>query len=460
MSNKHNLHTPLTPLTEEEYEITSSKKEYEITSSKKEIKSNNFSSKLFCNEECQTAMMKILFDFFNFLNDKKENQAESGYEVIGFTDSDGRFISNLPENPYGRYKYQIFFKYENIYISFMMNRVVQDEKYSNIISLSSNVETEISSKHFMKRIIDYALKSSNLKGSYFVLPAESLDWKIKNLEPKEYEDIFLPKEAMSDIKFFDELYKKKGIIMRYILAGAPGTCKTETTLVLANRLNKEGVTIIKTSVCSELLEKVELAKILAPSMLILDDIDLSVGSRKAGMYSKELGLLLDVLDGTDKIDKNLGIIATTNSIQLLDIAVSRPGRFHKILSFDSITKENIKRIILKSLTKNCNVDSDSDVAKIFTSNKVCNLLYDLKCTGSYVFHSIEMIHKQCEVMDKEITEKYIVDYINEETKSLEKIRKTDYLVDKFSNEEKKIGFGNGVYNADNGEDIECYGIGG
>jgi len=48
-----------------------------------------------------------------------------------------------------------------------------------------------------------------------------------------------------------------------------------------------------------------------PKKIIFDDIDLSLGSRSRGAYSERLQDFLDVLDGTEKLLENVGMIAST-----------------------------------------------------------------------------------------------------------------------------------------------------
>jgi ATP-dependent 26S proteasome regulatory subunit len=133
----------------------------------------------------------------------------------------------------------------------------------------------------------------------------------------------LPKSIKEDLELYTTLYDKTGKLLRYLMIGSPGTGKTESTLAIANYLKDKGVTIIKTMVCESLKEKIELAELLAPAFIIFDDIDLSLGSRKKGMVSGGLAQFLDVLDGTEKIRKDVGIAATTNSLELLDMAAQR-----------------------------------------------------------------------------------------------------------------------------------------
>jgi hypothetical protein len=235
------------------------------------------------------------------------------------------------------------------------------------------------------------------------MPHNELAWEKRELEVRDFSDVYLPKKIMQNLELFTGLYAKKGELMRYLFAGTPGTGKTEATIAIANILKKQGVTIIKTVVCDALKEKIELAELLAPSLIIFDDLDLSLGSRTKGGFSRSLGTFLDAMDGTDKISKGVGVIATSNSIELLDQAASRPGRFDKLMSFDEVTIENIKKLVLKSLKYNFSYGKTHPVSKVFSDNKIIDFLYSSRQTGSWIFNGVQMVMRKIEILD-------IIDY--------------------------------------------------
>jgi SpoVK/Ycf46/Vps4 family AAA+-type ATPase len=202
-------------------------------------------------------------------------------------------------------------------------------------------------------------------------------------------------------------------------------------------------------VCEALKDKIELAELLAPCIVIFDDIDLSLGSRKKGMVSGGLAQFLDVLDGTEKIRKDVGIIATTNSLELLDMAAQRPGRFDKLLSFDSLTKSNIKNIILKSLKYNFEIDENSPEVAPFITSFVVDKFHQSRVTGSHVYNTTKMLYLRIQTLELEnITSEWVVNEIKLELDTLARIRKTDYLNDKMTgNSSTDIGFPMGMSNS-------------
>jgi hypothetical protein len=306
--------------------------------------------------------------------------------------------------------------------------------------MSSNLKTYIDSEYFYDKLWAHAVDTSDLKGKYFSMERDEIFWEKKKMEKRGFSDIYLPNSTIEDLKLYVATHTHTKRLMRYLMVGNPGTGKTESTLVLANELNKMGVTIIKTPVCSMIKEKVELATLLAPSLIIFDDIDLSLGSRKTGAYSERLQDFLDVLDGTDKLLDNVGMIATTNSVALLDMAAQRPGRFDKVLSFDELNNDNIKNVILKSLKYNFKIGSTSPVAKLFTDSKIIKLFRESRVTGAHIFNSVKMLKLRMELLNIKMELESIFNELSKEIKTIDKIRNSDYLTDKLSGDRKSIGF--------------------
>lgn len=409
-----------------------------------EIK-NDYKSKIQYYDNITTPMFKILLDYFNLMNDKKNLQKKHGISIYGFVDSSDNMIENLPELPDGYVKCKVILKYNDDFVFFVrLSREFMDGCWICSLKISSSKQSYVSSAFLYKKILFDAISISKLKGSYFTMKSDEMFWDKIRLEKRDFSDIYLPEKTMQDLKLYTELFLKKGELMRYLLAGTPGTGKTEATIAIANVLNKLGVTVIKTSVCGLIKEKIELAELLEPSIVIFDDIDLSLGSRNSGGFSHLLGTFLDVMDGTDKISKRVGIIATSNSLELLDLAASRPGRFNKLMTFDEITKDNIKNLISKSIKYNFNFSKNHISYKLFTNDKIINFLHDSKQTGSWIFNNVEMVIRKIEVLE---LKKYDLNFILEEFEDIlsttKKITNSRYLQNgelKGESNSKKIGF--------------------
>ena len=407
-------------------------------------------------------LMKMVFDYFNFLNDNKENQDKSKIKIDCFTDDKGLCMDSFPHNTNMEYYYgnvMVDFK-ETIRIIITLKKYYEQGKgFVHKLCFFSEGKTYLNPDYLGKKILFNAISHSKIKGSYITMGPGSITWSQEKLEKRAFSDIFLPKSIMEDLKLYTTLHDKTGKLLRYLMIGNPGTGKTESTLAIANYLKSKNVTIIKTMVCESLKEKIELAELLAPSIVIFDDIDLSLGSRKKGMVSGGLAQFLDVLDGTEKIRKDVGIIATTNSLELLDMAAQRPGRFDKLLSFDSLTKSNIRNIILKSLFYNFELEASSTEAVPFVTQDVVDKFHQSRVTGSHVYNTVKMLYLRIQTLELEnITPEWIVSEIKLELDTLARIRRTDYLNDKMNgNTATDIGFpvGGMSHISDEDEEDEC-----
>lgn len=404
-----------------------------------------FKQRVFKSYALNKPVFKVFSDFFNYLSQNKKAQKETGVTFIAFQDSGVQILdtANLHE-PYGCRK--VVIKYRGMIIFMEFDIYKQHDRVMFALTISSDIASFIDGGELYEELFSIAINFSQLKGAYLTFTKNSLEWEKGSISKKDFGDIYLPESLTEELKLYFETFKYSETLMRYLMAGYPGTGKTESTVILASMLNALGVTVIKTPVCDILADKVDLAELLAPCVIILDDIDLALGSRTNGLINPErLQVFLDVLDGTDKVSDKVGIIATTNSIQLLDLAAQRPGRFDKILSFDSLTKENVKNIILKSLKSNFTSSQVNELVSMFIDSSVVDLLHENRVTGSYIYNFIKMLNLRIQVLGRKIEDispAWICDEIKSEVEKIERIKNNNYLSDKINIEgsKSKIGF--------------------
>lgn len=409
---------------------------------KKEIqdKTQNYSHTISADWICNKAIFKIFTEFFNVLYQNKKEQKKHKIEIIGLYEG-GKFLQDIDlHSSYGVRR--IFFYFENILLSATFDVYRDGQDVRHVLYISSREKTTIKATYIYKHLLSCALEKSELKGKFLTLNPEHLEWKIGELEKRSFNDIFLPEILINDLRLYEEVFKKNQEMLRYLFVGIPGTGKTEATLVLSNVLKMLGVTIIKTKIGDGFKENMELAEILAPSIVLLDDIDLMLGSRNSRSNSHHLSSFLDILDGTDKINKNVGIIATTNSSNLLDLAAQRPGRFDKIMLFDNIEKENVKNIILKSLKYNFGINGNSPITKKISNIEIVNLYHKSGVTGSHIYNSINLLLKKHNAFkeNQDIDINWIQNEIKKEIDTIDKIRKHNEISDRFEKKRKTIGF--------------------
>lgn len=396
------------------------------------------------------AFFKIFSDYFNIL--KSNPSVAKKHKISNLTFfRQKEFLRSIELASYMG-ETNVRFALDKNVINISFDKYRQNSEYYYTIFMTSEEELEIRGDTIFKEIMSNAISVSNLKGEYIEMVRNDFAWEIKDLEKRGMDDIFLPEKLLDDLVLYTDVFSKKRRLMRYLMIGNPGTGKTESTLVLSNILKNSGVTIIKTPIDDYLKEKVDFAEILSPSILIFDDLDLAIGSRSKGGYSpKELQTFLDVMDGTDKISKSVGILATTNSAQLLDLAAQRPGRFEKILSFDVLSKRNIGDIILKSLRYN---SEDSKNKNLFFNKKVVDLFFDRGVTGSYVYNSISMLELKSELATTKIDIDWVLEELNHELKNSDQLRGKDHLKLELSREKKSLGFGTGNGNGNGAGELD------
>lgn len=418
---------------------------------------NEYKSNIAIDMAGNEATFKIFDYFFHKLMDDKDKKISDACGVEFITPimsnliASGFDISADSENKGG---VGFMFKFDGTIYTMNFVKYKQGSQMVLYSVLKSKGDVNYSGKFMYRYLLYCALEESNMKGSYFTMPRDGFEWDIKTIEERTFDDIYLPEDITEDLKLFVDIFDESDRILRYLKVGNPGVGKTESTIVIANELNKKGVTIIKTPICRALHDKVQLANVLAPALIIFDDIDLSLGSRNSGSYSQLMGDFLDVMDGTDKLSKDVGVIATTNAAHLLDLAAQRPGRFDKTLLFDNITEDNIKNIIAKSLKSNFGVTEGEDYDK-YTDSRVIAKFYEAGVTGSHIYNAIKMLKLRYDTLKvKNVTVDRIIKSIQMEITVIDKVRKTSYLNDKFDRNSGSIGFALGSELMDN-EEIEA-----
>jgi ATP-dependent Clp protease adapter protein ClpS len=122
---------------------------------------------------------------------------------------------------------------------------------------------------------------------------------------------------------------RKGIL----LYGPPGTGKTHTIRYLASNLPGHTTLIITAAQVTLLAQYMNLARLLQPTMVVIEDVDLIARDREA-MGPCEESLLNGLLNEMDGLKENADIlfVLTTNRPEQLESALaSRPGRIDQAI---------------------------------------------------------------------------------------------------------------------------------
>ena len=123
---------------------------------------------------------------------------------------------------------------------------------------------------------------------------------------------------------------KRGLL----LYGPPGTGKTHTVRYLIGA--REGATriLLQGEALRAVGQLTTLARELAPSVVVLEDVDLVAEDRSYGEINPVLFELLDAMDGS-AADADLLFVLTTNRAEVLERAlIQRPGRIDIAVEID------------------------------------------------------------------------------------------------------------------------------
>jgi hypothetical protein len=156
-----------------------------------------------------------------------------------------------------------------------------------------------------------------------VLPARTLELLERNvLEFVEQRD---------ELKRFKQA-TKKGLLFY----GPPGTGKTHTIHHLAGALTGHTTLLISAEQVQHLSEYMTLARLLQPSLVVIEDVDLIARDREEMRNPQEevlLNKLLNEMDGLRE-DAEILFVLTTNRPEKLENALaSRPGRVDQAIEF-------------------------------------------------------------------------------------------------------------------------------
>ena len=156
-----------------------------------------------------------------------------------------------------------------------------------------------------------------------------------------------------------------------LLAGKPGCGKTLLGKVLANRL-KEVSFIWVTPGCvrsaSEITDIVQLSRMVAPTVLFMEDIDLYAEDRSGIKDELRLGQLMNELDGALE-NRGLVVIAATNRPEVVEKALrNRPGRFDRTLCLNPPDEEGREQLIRHLLSQGAEI-SEEDFLHLVEKSK-------------------------------------------------------------------------------------------
>jgi proteasome regulatory subunit len=156
-----------------------------------------------------------------------------------------------------------------------------------------------------------------------------------------------------------KLFTKVGISppKGLLLHGPPGTGKTMLAKAVAASTNSTFIEVVGSELVQKFIgegaklvkEIFQLAREKAPSIIFIDEMDaiaatrMDVGTSGEREVQRTFMQLLSEIDGFRPLD-NVKIVGCTNRIDILDPAITRPGRLDRLISIPLPSEEAIKEI--------------------------------------------------------------------------------------------------------------------
>ena len=191
----------------------------------------------------------------------------------------------------------------------------------------------------------------------------------KTIDAVEDEDIIIAEDVRAilwrnviDLHHRRQVLKAHHVPVRrgVLLYGPPGTGKTFACRYLCGKLPDVTRIIVTGSALLQVSSVFSLARLLQPSLVILEDVDLVFSSREINLYSSVLGDMLDQMDGLRPYE-DIGFVLTTNAIDRMEAAIKdRPGRISQCIHFGPPEPELRRRYLLHYLARYeiSNLDAD------------------------------------------------------------------------------------------------------
>jgi AAA+ superfamily predicted ATPase len=210
---------------------------------------------------------------------------------------------------------------------------------------------------FLSEINARARESSVYRGKIISLDCDGETIQFHRFAPVTRDQIVLPDATMSllernTVRFLENapMLRKSGRSVKrgILLHGKPGTGKTYTAKWLGQSL-KGGTVILLTGEQLWLIRQCcHLARMLAPSLVIMEDVDLIASARdeyRDPQYQISLHQLLNEMDGLGS-DSEVIFLLTTNRPDSIEGAIAmRPGRVDQAIEFPLPDAECRRRLL-------------------------------------------------------------------------------------------------------------------
>jgi len=145
--------------------------------SKSRIKSKHYSPKIGLVFKVNRAIMTILFNYFNIINNERRKPTGNHFNFIsrGILNSNGHYNDFLPDSPPRTFSYLSIISYNGNDCAVKLDAYNDGESIRHVINISSITGMSIKGEALYKKLFNDALILSELKGSYFTLPNNQIN---------------------------------------------------------------------------------------------------------------------------------------------------------------------------------------------------------------------------------------------------------------------------------------------
>jgi len=276
-----------------------------------------------------------------------------------------------------------------------------------------------------KKLKSLAFNNSEYKGKCIKVKLREGRFRgIEIIDIKESSNELILNQVQT--KFIEHFITRvaRGGNARYLLNGEPGTGKTESIREIARKLIPNVTFIIPDfGNTDDLTSIMEACEIFDNAVIIMDDIDLYLGSRENGSYTRLLGQFLSFFDGVKK--RKISLLASTNDKGLVDKAAERPGRFNFTLDYSFLDETQIEKVCNIHLEEKWRIKEVYEALNGQINGKKINI------TGAFIANLADNIKEMSED-DK--------DWSIEDTVSLIKESYKGFYSSQVEKEKQSLGF--------------------
>ena len=247
--------------------------------------------------------------------------------------------------------------------------VASPEPGASEACVAAIIERSAEASVYRNKVLELAFESGTKDEYGDIERPDRLRVLFKSHEPVEDDDIVIDDEVRQTLwRNIVDLHVRRDVLKAHhvpvrrgiLLYGPPGTGKTFACRYLCGKLPNTTRIIVTGTALLQVSSIFNLARMLQPSLVFLEDVDLVFASREVNMYSSVLGELLDQMDGLRPYE-DVGFVLTTNAIERMEAAIKdRPGRISQCIYFGPPRAELRKRYLTRYLQQYAHFKLDVD----------------------------------------------------------------------------------------------------